>query len=86
MLLKKGMKSWLFRRSSSSHGTPPSCKQIPIPEKVVKGLCGQEVNTLNSGSGGLALSLACHAISLDKQLYPTLSLTDILLGGNLAMD
>ena len=56
------------------------------PRKSCGGLCGQEVNTLNSGSGGLALSLARHAISLDKQLYPTLSLADILLGGNLAMD
>ena len=31
-------------------------------------------NTLNSGSGGLALSIACYAISLDKELYSTLSL------------
>ena len=50
---------------------------IPIPEKssqvevcVSKSL----YNTLNSRSGGLALSIACYAISLDKELYSTLSL------------
>ena len=39
------------------------------------GVCGQLVNTLNSGSGGPGgSSLARHIFSLDKELYSTLSL------------
>ena len=49
-----------------SFSTPPFCG----------GMCGRRaVNTSNSsGSGGLGLSLACHVVSLDKELYSTLSL------------
>ena len=38
------------------------------------GVCGRVVNTSNPGSGGPGSSLARRAVSLDKELYSTLSL------------
>ena len=37
------------------------------------GMCGQAVNTSNSGSGGPGSSLARRVVSLDKELKSTLS-------------
>ena len=42
-----------------------------------RGMCGQAVNTSNSGSAGLQVqgsSLAHRVVSLDKKLYSTLCL------------
>ena len=38
------------------------------------GVCGRVVNSSNPGSGGPGSSLARRAVSLDKELYSTLSL------------
>ena len=39
------------------------------------GVCGRAVNTSNTGSGGVCASSLAHCVvSLDKELYSTLSL------------